>query len=77
MCYPRQAVEARLGAQLGASPRHAGATTENDMIEVWAAPDGSWTLVINKATNGTVLACPFLSGTGWTKVTPKIPGNDS
>ena len=67
MCYPRPAVEARLGAQLGESPRSAGATTENDMIEVWVAPNGSWTLVINKATNGT----------GWTKVTPKIPGNDS
>jgi hypothetical protein len=45
LCAPRDEMVARLRGSYGAEIAGTGLRSEEAMIEVWAAPDGDWTLV--------------------------------
>lgn len=67
-CAPRDAVVSRLADRFGEVPQSIGLTTNNHMIEVFAAPEtGSWTITVTTAGG---LTCLLASGQAWEAVPP-------
>jgi hypothetical protein len=70
LCAPRDEIVARLRGQFGAEVAGSGLRSEEAVIEVWAAPDGDWTLV-QTYLNGQ--ACILAMGEAWDMPLPPPP----
>jgi len=58
-------------AALGEVPVAAGLVTGGSLLEILAAPDGSWTLFI---VTPNKIACMTATGDGWRTLEPATPG---
>lgn len=74
VCGDEPQVTRMLAEQYGERPRSQGATSTGTLlIRVYAAPDGSWT-VVTIAPDGTT--CLVAEGEGWAALPDVVPGRD-
>jgi hypothetical protein len=72
-CAPRAKVAPLLGAQYNEAPHAMGLSREGLVMELWAAPSGTWTVTMTRADG---LLCILASGVGYeaVKVVAGVPG---
>lgn len=69
ICAPREQMLDRLRLSYGAELAGSGLRSAEAMIEVWAAPDGDWTLVQSYVDGRS---CIVAMGEGWDNMA--LPG---
>lgn len=74
ICAERAELARRLAEAFGETPVGRGLSADGRMLEVFAGPDGSWTLVVTAPTGR---ACLAAAGEAW-ESPPRAPaGRDS
>lgn len=63
VCAPYDALAGALAQRYGEIPSGVGLMPDGNALEIFAAPSGSWTLVIVKPTG---VGCVAASGVAWT-----------
>lgn len=74
VCGPRAELAEKLAAEFGERPVARGLATDGRMVEVFAGPEGSWTLVV---TTPAGRACLAAAGEAWQPVEPALRGRES
>jgi len=64
-CIPAQTVEAQLKNQYGESVVSLAVNTQGNLVELWQAPSGAWTLLVRKRESTGWVLCPLMSGRSW------------
>ena len=72
-CADRDAIAERLAARFGEGPAATGLTDGGALIEVLAAPGGSWTLLLLREPESGI-ACVVATGQNW-RALPPAPGD--
>lgn len=70
ICAPRAQMVDRLTRQYRAEVQGSGLRDQDQMMEIWAAPSGDWTLVIAYATGQS---CIVAMGQAWDMPAPADP----
>ncbi|WP_417719316.1 hypothetical protein [Salipiger sp.] len=70
LCEPSARMSERLSRQQGASLTSTGLRDPEQVMEVWTAENGAWTMVIAYST-GT--SCIVAMGEHWASVPPRDP----
>jgi len=73
VCAPRQPLVDGLASKFGEVPTARGLGA-NAVVEVLAAPDGQWTILVTQP-NG--LACVVMTGRHWQPLPPALVGDPS
>lgn len=71
-CAPRDQLRADLAARYGETPVARGVVGDRHVFEVYAAPTGSFTVVVTRPDG---LSCVMAAGDGWQAVAPP-PADD-
>jgi hypothetical protein len=74
VCGERAELVRRLAAEFAEVPVGRGLSADGRMVEVFASPEGSWTLVATRPDGQTCLAA---AGEAWEAVAPEPAGRDS
>ena len=61
-CHPRSDVVTQLSIQYGEQPVARGLTAAGQMVEVFASPSGTFTIVVTRHDS---LSCLIAAGKGW------------
>ncbi|MPY69988.1 MAG: hypothetical protein GEU92_07870 [Alphaproteobacteria bacterium] len=61
-CVPRHELVSKLDVQFSEAQKAVGLASSGAVVELFASPDGSWTLV---ATQPTGESCPIAAGEEW------------
>ena len=61
-CVPRHELVRKLDAQFSEAQTAIGLASSGAVVELFASPDGSWTLI---ATQPTGESCPIAAGEEW------------
>jgi hypothetical protein len=70
LCEPRDRLAARLAGQGAMRPVGQGLRDPGTVLEIWATPDGRWTLIQAQADG---LACILAMGEGWDMPPARAP----
>jgi len=71
VCKDRSEIVEILNRKFGATQRSFGLQSDRRVLELYAAPSGSWTAILTMP-NGK--SCVVASGEAWTTVPPKPAG---
>jgi hypothetical protein len=74
VCGARAEIAARLAGAFAEAPVGRGLSSDGFMVEVFAGPEGTWTLVVTRPDGR---ACLAAAGEAWTTVAPQPAGRDS
>ena len=69
-CAPHEEVERHLAERFAEQPVGIGVTLQGALMEVFAGPEGTWTVVIS---NPNGITCMVAAGEGWRTLTPEEP----
>lgn len=69
-CTTHKKMVEALGSKYGESLKASGITNRGQMIEVFASPTGSWTIVLSNAMR----SCIVEAGQNWRQVDPPKKG---
>ena len=76
LCADRQAIVDQLGAQHGEKLAGIGLTANGQVLELFAAPSGNWTIIMTRPDGAS---CLMSVGEGWQSVQPtrgSLPGRE-
>ena len=68
-CGPRKVVVEQLGREYEEVPVNRGVTAEGALMELFASPSGSWTLLISLPNGQSCLAA---AGESWEELDPQM-----
>ena len=64
-CFPRAELIATLDSQYHERQISAAAETRGGMVEIYASPQGTWTLVVIPPADGPLMGCVVATGTNF------------
>jgi hypothetical protein len=73
-CAPVAALAEYLAEKYREAPVASGVTEKGLLAQVYASPEGTWTLVVIRPDS---IGCIALMGEGWQQATPRAPGKDA
>ena len=74
VCGARAEIADRLAGAFAEVPVARGLSADGRMVEVFASPEGSWTLVVTRPDGR---ACLAAAGEAWEAVAPEPAGRES
>lgn len=67
-CAPHEEVERHLAERFAEQPVGIGVTLQGALMEVFAGPEGTWTVVVS---NPNGITCMVAAGEGWRTLIPE------
>jgi len=74
VCAERQTIADALAGHYGETPAAVGLTADGLLMEVFASPSGSFTIVLTRPDG---LSCVLLTGEGWRHLAVNPPGRQA